>query len=692
LKKIFLLILTTLYLIGCGSSSPDDKEPSLPPPPSEIRQLVLNGKVTDELSSGSINISYGTTLHTTQIRSDNSFSISFNYEATNENINSWVKLQALGDVKTNQHIELFSHLNTLGELSKFAGEDNIINSSEFKELNLTQLSTVEYLITSEINNNIKNKQQLDSAKQKLVIDDLSLYGAFIQLLIEDNQYSINEGLTTVSILQIEESLNASYKLYNSLIPIDYNDQLKANNTVFTNYLDRINLIQDDLYGINLLTPDTYKDKVAYGGNSFTLNTDNTSESSSTDTYSDIWNLASLGNWKIENNLITLTIPEETSNPSFEDSYYSYNEIIEYWGQETLDKIQRLNPDFDIHSSSWLVINSPIESSYQQVSSNSKPIVSQKIVHKSELDVVSMNLTWEGLLPSYNKVTTELLTWYQPKSIASVFPQDVTGEWFMPTSQSVNLLYPEPGGISQNVKAITSIKILDNLTFTTPKGKSGNWEIIEGHKLRLNFSEGYSITYMPFSENEGLMSSHIDYTNSSGTHSVISWIAKAGTTFGLEKALLTPLPYFLNIGINNWRASDWNNDQLTFESVFGYQGYSGGDFHRISASSDDYINYDNGYFNAEKGWSWKEKSEKVISWQKIYSWGSRYREWHIVSQLDNESYIVTEFEYREEDSNGDGHYNKKGIAIPTRLNILRKTNLEDWPEEYQRSLDKGSLDY
>ena len=686
-----LALTSVMTLSSCGGSSSDDESvvPPQPTPPEQVH-FSFTGFLSQALSVQTpVTITIGDNTYSTTSTDNNSYQLNITYLQSELSDNDWVQVGAQG-INQDQHIELINHIGSWGKVKELAGEDGLLDSTESKKLNLTSMSTTHSLLADEIDSLIKTDEALSTAESQIISEELGRYSGFMQLLIDDNQYNVALGETTVSVLQTAETLEDSFYLYQQTTKIDTDDLNKAIGEASKDPLNIDEINQEDLIGLNIFTVDLYQDYVTNFGSSIYLSTDGSAKVSNVNQHINNYEYTqeSIGSWQIDNNIITIKVPNETAYSSSKQEYLAEYEIAERWGQEALDKFLELNGH--LSTSQVKVLYSPKMIEVIKAGDNSKPIASLIVTQKVELDVIGMGLNWEGELPSVIEAYTVLQSWYLPKQTQSILSKDITGSWALPMPTELDYLDGIEGNLDMfNVNKLVSLNT-DNSVIGADN-KLGVWHRSDD-QIILTLNNGSVISYLPYAIKHGLMSCQITTTINGKIYSTIRWIAKSNTSAisALEDELLSPLPRFLNIGINNYRASEWENNQLKFDSVYGYQGYGNSNFHRISPNHEDYENEENGFFQADDGWAWQRKDEQTLSWSGDFSSRLRYREWQIVSSNGNGHFVVIEFEYRQEDNDNDGRFDEDGFNITPRLNILRVTDLADWPEEHQRSLEKGTL--
>jgi hypothetical protein len=198
-RYIYLLVISVpLLLSACGGGGgssiekPDDAISSRSNSSvsgSQSNSLMINGGVTtDLLIGGDVLITVGSQSFSTTVLSDRKYQA--NFVVANENVDTPIVIKVRGK-NVNNWVELASLLPSAKKIKTIAGDNGVLEPSEFIGVNISPVTTSEYAqiktrALSISNDNqlgdalfhISSVQQLDTAAMlNILLTDINLFSA-----------------------------------------------------------------------------------------------------------------------------------------------------------------------------------------------------------------------------------------------------------------------------------------------------------------------------------------------------------------------------------------------------------------------------------------------------------------------------------------------------------------------------------
>lgn len=212
--------------------------------------LSISGLVTDEpIPFATVTISVGTDSFSTQANEQGLYSIDLLVDE--ENIDSLVRLVAVGNPDTHSSLKFVSQLFSFSSLKSLANSNDELSSNEFFKLNVTNVTTAEYALLVEQNggNTDFSEAQLESYSDNIDLVELIELAALIKLIVDDSGFDLPDGKIDIVDFAIDsDAVNA------------YLEEVESNN---------VELFQQTMLKItadeNLYEEDTYSNDIDSDG-------------------------------------------------------------------------------------------------------------------------------------------------------------------------------------------------------------------------------------------------------------------------------------------------------------------------------------------------------------------------------------------------------------------------------------------
>ncbi|MCF6442664.1 hypothetical protein L1077_24890 [Pseudoalteromonas luteoviolacea] len=175
------------------------------------QQLKISGKVTDQpIENANIKAQIGDKVFTAVANSLGEYTLAINLEQGEEAYaNELVKLSATGQDKQS-FVEFVSQLGSLSQLSVAAGDDEVLNVEEQFGVNVTNVTTAEFVLLSKFDDAFNSIELLEqrklgvSAKEKLDIATL------LKAIVDNDSVTLPEGYATTLELVKDDNVVTQY--------------------------------------------------------------------------------------------------------------------------------------------------------------------------------------------------------------------------------------------------------------------------------------------------------------------------------------------------------------------------------------------------------------------------------------------------------------------------------------------------
>jgi hypothetical protein len=126
-------------------------------------------------------------------------------------VNNLVQLRALGDSSVNPETELVSQLASMANLIEQAGSDESVSEDENFGVNITNVTTAEYALLTRDGTTPFTDTELNTAKQAINSDEKNTLAALIEIVIDDNDFSLPSGATSTLTLVIDNAIASAFE-------------------------------------------------------------------------------------------------------------------------------------------------------------------------------------------------------------------------------------------------------------------------------------------------------------------------------------------------------------------------------------------------------------------------------------------------------------------------------------------------
>ncbi|WP_394389066.1 PKD domain-containing protein [Shewanella woodyi] len=159
--------------------------------------VTLSGLVTDDIiSNATVEVLVADKIFTTTANSQGQYSVAVTIDGIEQN-DHLVQIRATGDTEINPEVEFVSQLGSLNRLIEQAGADNTLVKNESLGVNVTNVSTSEFILLSRDGELPTTNDALDTAKLAIDQNEKLTLSALIKIIVDgegDNAFSLPEGV------------------------------------------------------------------------------------------------------------------------------------------------------------------------------------------------------------------------------------------------------------------------------------------------------------------------------------------------------------------------------------------------------------------------------------------------------------------------------------------------------------------
>lgn len=175
--------------------------------------LSFTGKIVDSpIPNATVTITIGEDTFTTTADADGNYTLDVFYTDGAQ----LVKIEAVGSAENAQeHVDLTSLMPSLATLQAAAGDDATVQRSEAGGTNVTNVTTASYVLTKEINGgeDPADEETLSSAESSIDGTKVLEIAAVIKVIVDNPDFELPEGVTSVSALVEDEDAYNDYVAY-----------------------------------------------------------------------------------------------------------------------------------------------------------------------------------------------------------------------------------------------------------------------------------------------------------------------------------------------------------------------------------------------------------------------------------------------------------------------------------------------
>ncbi|TRY34011.1 Ig-like domain-containing protein [Aliiglaciecola sp. M165] len=621
-------------------------------------------------------------------------------------LTSQVVLSAVGAQDNQQQfIELTSYLGNVNEVLQLALEDRQITPEQLRAVNVTHLSTAAYLLALENNENTlpANAEVFREIIARVGSTRLLETAAFIKLLVDNPDYEVQQGQTTFSQLRndvvenVEEAVS-SYLAQTGRVdeqgnPLaSYTEDL---NVAITETINDPNVAQQftaDMVAGKIITTvnDELRDGfVYYRGVNYEFNADGTGVYHA-ENFNQLEHYYPF-TWVVENGQLHLSF--EDGNGSENIEFYDPPVISARFGADAVTEIESLIQNGLFDGGQYLSTQRIVSQTFKLIASGTPLQVVIETTEQEKIDII------EGVsfsLDSSDSQNRDVFAGVE-SIVKDMTAADLVGKWALPLvyeyiGQVLGIDTDPDFGQGEKMEIVTIFD--DGSAAGQFSGGQFVSSISEGVITLSSDSERFEFT--PFISNGIEYSAQVRYFQNNRLVSIYTAkMAKFDESNDLQASSLTgDLPFVYTTLINADDGQNWDGDLLDLDYIFSFHLRDNFTMRRVF-STGFAESTELQYFTQDSmDWSWSQTGNNIVyEFNRFEGQSLRQREWHIVTVDENGRIYVVEHDAQlssTDPSNPDAPYNTLFVIQP-RLQMLERINLSDYPDAWQETLDRGSLD-
>ncbi|GAA59979.1 hypothetical protein P20652_1843 [Pseudoalteromonas sp. BSi20652] len=386
-------------------------------------------------------------------------------------------------------------------------------------------------------------------------------------------------------------------------------------------------------------------------------------------------------WEVINGQINLT-NQNITNTSFDYHDYPFDGIRDNFGAEVAD---------------WLISKAdsneiPYGMQFEHLDARVKTVITpygednglQEVVVSTTNQVTLVlpsEWNYEGELPIYEYIDESIRDWeINPDNLFSgMSSAQLQGKWtvFLP----LTVAYGPTRGLD-SINGIYADMLTLNSNGFAESGHFGGqyqWAVDEGKLVITNSAE--RIEVMPYKQVGNKLLGYYEVYQADGlTEVYIAPLAKFDNTYTqLTSNLATQLPQMQLANINAYITSNWSENTLNIEGVWGYHFRADGTLRRGLGGE---VDYDTGASSLYMGqeWTYTVNGDR-ITMSYVDEWVERERQWDVISVDSNGRALVFERSTYDYDVNNDGVIgdDERGVFIAPRMNSVELFDLSSYNE-------------
>ncbi|WP_019028159.1 hypothetical protein [Colwellia piezophila] len=167
----------------------------------KISTITISGLVTDKvIANATLVIDVAGVKTETTANAQGEYTVEI--DLVGADTESTIKVTALGAVGVDDAVEFVSILPSLSTLQDQAGSDNVLDESENFGVNITNVTTAEFVLVKEENNGTvpTSDAELSTAVAKIDENEKLVLAAVIKVIVDNDDYSLADGVTTLDLV------------------------------------------------------------------------------------------------------------------------------------------------------------------------------------------------------------------------------------------------------------------------------------------------------------------------------------------------------------------------------------------------------------------------------------------------------------------------------------------------------------
>ena len=388
-------------------------------------------------------------------------------------------------------------------------------------------------------------------------------------------------------------------------------------------------------------------------------------------------------WEVISGQINLT-NQSITNTYFNNYSYPFDEVRDYFGDEVAD---------------WLISKAdsneiPYDMQFENLDVRAKTVITpygvsnglqEVIVSTTNQVTLVLPSEWnyEGEQPTYEYINESISNWeVNPTNLfTGLSESDLQGKWslFLPLQVTYGPTrnFGTVNGIYADVMTLNSSGFAESEYF----GGQYQWSVNDEKLIVTNAAE--RIEVIPYTQVGNKLLGYYEVYQAEGLTGVyIAPLAKFDNTYAkLTNSLATQLPQMQLANINAHIPSNWSNNVLNSDGIWGYHFRSDGTLRRGLGGIVDYYNGNSSssLFMGEE-WTYTVNGDR-ITMAYVDEWAERERVWDIISVDANGRALVFERSTYDYDVNNDGVIteDERGVFIAPRMNSVELFDLSSYSE-------------
>lgn len=673
--------------------------------------MTLSGLVTDSpIANALVSITIGEDVFEVEADAEGNYALPI----TINDMSALIFIKAKGNPANGQeNVELIAVVGKTSSLLASIDDERQLTNDENNKTNVTHVSTATYLLVKDRSESgeITNEEEFNELVGEITTEELIETAGFIKLLIDNTDFKIPEGETVLSILEAEtvegEELSTSDAIEKYLIASELVDENGEPSEAFEvalavaveetisdpNVVEQFSTeniagkVMIDLYGAR-------EGWNEYSGTGLNFLADGTGKSYSFHNNSN--GIAGESNF-------TWSVVDGSLKVVYLDGFY---ETIIYSDYPYGDLVTNYNVAQSVVDELVTATDAGLMDNFVQLDMISGNSTERSVLLASSPSSYQVNVSGEYFteltLPAgvvwtdANPRTTETFSRNQilvhtPKSaFMGKTLADLEGNWVLNFDATVT----DSFGLEEMTEVMSDLVTIEG---TTAVAQFANQEftasLTEGVLALTNENVTYKFT--PFSsEGKGHLTKIEKWLDNKLEFVLARQIAQFDDSYTkFTENLVTELPKVQVAYINGSIEEVWDGDKLKFDDIFGYHFVAGGTLNRGVKSvfaEYEWDDYDVDYFSlGNNSWTW-DTAGRQVNMYKVDEWSDRHRTWEVISVDDEGRALVFEHSTWGWDHNKDGDIdeNEIGQFIRPRINTIMLTDLSQWQEEWQNTIDLG----
>lgn len=609
------------------------------------------------------------------------------------------------EANSQQGVELIAVIDETTNLLPLVNDNRDMEPND-NSTNVTHVSTASYLLTADRNSNevVNSMAEFKQLASELDSNELMSTAGFIKLLVDNDDFDIPNGETTLSFLERKDNeLIDTYDAINGYLM--ENDLLDENGQPTAEYSEALSVAINETINdpdvVEEFFPEMFNSKtilqlpavkegwlpyaadaLVFSDNDYTVYYDNS-------TYID--NPETVYTRSIVDG--KLRLKTDQSKPKFTGTIsYPYRELTEIYGFDGIiaDELahayllgfvpEYLNLDMTEHTEyiEYTLVHSN-DTNYQvAIESKSYYQFNMPEGHIATVDVAKSK-TFTNNSNGTLIHTPEKL--WQDKLLT-----EISGKWlFYFDGQFKNYL----NNLEESTAPFAKITEVNPASATAiAENKEYTISLNDGVFSLNNANESYKVKPIQASSNaylaiiEKWLDGKLEYVHA-------RQIAKLGGDFStFSDSLATELPKVQLVYLEGYLSDAWQGEKLKVDYIYGHQFSESGDLRRGLFGNTASHNVDH-FELGDPQWKWN-KNDGLINLTLNSEHFMAQRSWELISTNENGYTIVLEQSIRGFDSNYNGVIEDSEIGqyIRPRVQIIKQENLSRWQNTWQNTKDLG----